>query len=192
MKRLTYRTALASLLTANGVCLAILFPQAVRTQPDGALFEAIAAVCFLYAGAVALVYACRAAWHVGRADACRYAHRRQRPSNGRPATAAVVVEPPAAEQQHAEAIAAVAAEPMQSQHIDDTADMPKVVTTGVTWGFGPTVMDAPPPPWTAPDEATFDTFAAKRSEARRARHAVPEELPAALQEFDWEPAGVAR
>lgn len=98
----------------------------------------------------------------------------------------------AAKQQHAAAMAAVAAEPMQSQHIDDTADMP-VAMTGVTWGFGPTgVVDAPPEPWTVPDDVAFDALVAQRSEARRGRHAVPEGLPAALQEFDWEPAGVVR
>lgn len=138
MKRLLYRTLYASLLTATGLVFAVLAPKAARTQPPGALLDATAAIALGYAGTFVFVYACGAVWHLGRADACRYVHRRQRPDARRTIPGAV------AEQQHAAAIAAVAAEPMQSQHIDDTAVMP--VVTGVTWGFGPTtpVVDAPP------------------------------------------------
>lgn len=56
-----------------------------------------------------------------------------------------------AEQQHAEAIAAVAADTPLPERTDDTAARPSITTTGLTWGFGPTgVVDAPPWLWTAP------------------------------------------
>ena len=41
MKSLAHRTAHAALLTANGVCLAVLAPDAARTQPGTSLLEEI-------------------------------------------------------------------------------------------------------------------------------------------------------
>jgi hypothetical protein len=142
MTRLASRTAHAALLTANGVCLAVLAPEAARTQPAGVLLDVVGAVVLCYIGTVALVHTCALAWHLGRADACRWRHRRQ-PTPAR----RTVPRAPVAEQQHAEAMAAVAAEPMQPQ--TPTAVMP-VVQTAPTFGFGPyRVVDAPPVAWTA-------------------------------------------
>lgn len=160
-----HSTALAAWLTATVVC----YLAAI------ALFQALQASWRAWREHKAPTAAKAPLWPTSTADQVFEAYDAER-----------------AEQQHAEAIAAVAAKPMQSQRIGDTAVMP-VVVTGVTWGFGPTgVVDAPPEPWTVPDEATFDAFVRERSAARRARHAVPEGLPAALQEFDYEPAAVAR
>jgi len=159
MSRLAHRTAHAALLTANGVCLAVLAPDAARTQPGTSLLEVVGAIVLCYLGTVALVHTCGLAWHLGRADACRWRHRTQ-PTPGRRTVRRAPVE-----QQHAAAMAAVAAEPMQPQ--TPTAVMP-TVQTGVTWGFGPyRVEDAPPVVWT-----------------------VPAGMPAELQQFDYEPAGI--
>jgi hypothetical protein len=143
MTRLASRTAHAALLTANGVCLAVLAPDAARTSKGDSLLDVLGAVVLCYVGTVALVHTCALAWHLGRADACRWRHRRQ-PTPGR----RTVPRAPVVEQQHAEAMAAVAAEPMRP--LADTAVMP-VVQTAPTWGFGPyRVVDAPPVAWTAP------------------------------------------
>lgn len=136
MTRLAHRTALAALLTANGVCLAVLAPDAARTQPGTSLLEVVGAVVLCYVGTVALVHTCGLAWHLGRADACRWRHRTQ-PTPGRRTVPRGPVE-----QQHAAAMAAVAAEPMQPQ--TPTAVMP-TVQTGVTWGFGPRGVVEPEP-----------------------------------------------
>lgn len=143
MTRLLYRAVLAFLLTATGLCLVVLMPQAARTQPGNALPEGVGAVALLYAGTLTLVYACRVAWHVGRADSCRWYHRKQQ------AERRATPGPTDAEQQHAEAMAAVAAEPMQPQTVGYTAVMP-TVQTNITWGFGPAGVIQPPPsePWT--------------------------------------------
>lgn len=191
MKRLLYRALYASLLTATGLVFAVLAPKAARTQPPGALLDATAAIILGYAGTFVFVYACGAVWHLGRADACRYVHRRQRPDARR------IVPGAAAKQQHAAAMAAVAADPMQPQGSFYDVWMQGVPTDGTpalrplgptptseeelsTWGpagrpmgFAPTVTDAPPELRTAPT----------------GRHAgVSDEL----REFDYEPAGVAR
>jgi len=159
MTRLAHRTAHAALLTANGVCLAVLAPASARTQPGTSLLEVVGAVVLCYLGTVALVHTCGLAWHLGRADACRWRHRTQ-PTPGRRTVPRARVE-----QQHAAAMAAVAAEPMQPQ--TPTAVMP-TVQTAPTWGFGPyRVVDAPPVVWTAPAG-----------------------MPVELQQFDWEPAGI--
>jgi len=152
MSRLAHRTAHAALLTANGVCLAVLAPDAARTQPGTSLLEVVGAVVLCYVGTVALVHTCGLAWHLGRADACRWRHRSQ-PTPGRRTVPRAPVK-----QQHAAAMAAVAAEPMQPQ--TPTAVMP-TVQTGVTWGFGPRgVVEPEPQLWTAPVSSS-------------ARHAIP-------------------
>jgi len=194
MNRLAHRTAHAALLTANGVCLAVLAPDAARTRPGTSLLEVVGAVVLCYVGTVALVHTCGLAWHLGRADACRWRHRRQ-PTPGRRtvprAPVASVVE-----QQHAAAMAAVAAEPMQPQTpvydtwmagvpTDGTPALPPLgptptavmptVQTAPTWGFGPRgVVEPEPQLWTAPVSVS-------------ARHAG---MPAELQRFDWEPVGI--
>jgi len=152
MNRLAHRTAHAALLTANGVCLAVLAPDAARTRPGTSLLEVVGAVVLCYVGTVALVHTCGLAWHLGRADACRWRHRTQ-PTPGRRTAPRAPVE-----QQHAAAMAAVAAEPMQPQ--TPTAVMP-TVQTAPTWGFGPRgVVEPEPQLWTAPVSAS-------------ARHAMP-------------------
>ena len=167
MTRLAHRTAHAALLTANGVCLAVLAPASARTQPGTSLLEVVGAVVLCYLGTVALVHTCGLAWHLGRADACRWRHRTQLTPGRRTVSRAPVVE-----QQHAAAMAAVAAEPMQPQ--TPTAVMP-TVQTAPTWGFGPRgVVEPEPQLWTAPVSAS-------------ARHAG---MPAELQQFDWEPVGI--
>lgn len=108
MSRLAHRTAVASLLTANGICLAVLAPAAARTQPAGVLLDIVGAVVLCYVGTVALVHTCGLAWHLGRGDACRWRHRMQPTPGPRATNAASAVE-----QQHTEAMAAVVAEPMQ-------------------------------------------------------------------------------
>jgi len=197
MKSLAHRTAHAALLTANGVSLAVLAPDAARTQPGTSLLEVVGAVVLCYVGTVALVHTCGLAWHLGRADACRWRHRTQ-PTPGRRTVPRAPVE-----QQHAAAMAAVAAEPMQPQTpvydtwmagvpTDGTPALPPLgptpteqpqtptavmptVQTGVTWGFGPyRVEDTAPGAWWLPEPAAT------------ARHAMPAEL----QQFDWEPVGI--
>lgn len=150
-----HSTALAAWLTATGMC---------------------------YLAAIAAYQALQASWRAWRNWRLRRGVKWTMPPSAKAplwptSTADQVFEAYDAErakQHHAEAMAAVAAEPMQSQHIDDTAVMPPV-QTGLTWGFGPTtpVVDAPPEPWTAPT----------------GRHAG---VSGELREFDYEPAGVAR
>jgi len=166
MTRLAHRTAHAALLTANGVCLAVLAPDAARTSKGDSLLDVLGAVVLGSIGLVALAHTCGLALHVGRADACRWRHRSQ-PTSGRRTVPRVPVK-----QQHAAAMAAVAAEPMQPQ--TPTAVMP-TVQTAPTWGFGPyRVVEPEPQLWTAPVSAS-------------ARHAG---MPAKLQQFDWEPVGI--
>jgi hypothetical protein len=173
MTRLAHRTAHAALLTANGVCLAVLAPDAARTQPGTSLLEVVGAAVLCYVGTVALVHTCGLAWHLGRADACRWRHRTQ------PTPARRTVPRAPVEQQHAAAMAAVAAEPMQPQTsvydtwmagvpTDGTPALPPLgptpmeqpqmptavmptVQTAPTWGFGPRgVVEPEPQLWTAP------------------------------------------
>jgi len=159
MTRLAHRTAQAALLTANGVCLAVLAPDAARTQPGTSLLEVVGAVVLCYVGTVALVHTCGLAWHLGRADACRWRHRTQ-PTPGR----RIVPRAPV-EQQHAAAMAAVAAEPMQPQTpvydtwmagvpTDGTPALPPLgptpteqpqTPTAPTWGSGPRGVVEPEP-----------------------------------------------
>lgn len=152
MTRLAYRAALALLLAGVAIGLADLTANGHGVPP---LLGAVAAGYF---SVVVLAYACGAAWHVGRGEACALAHReRQRPSGRRVVPGEVLAEQWARaateESAYADAMAAVAAEPIpgytEAPTIGYTAVMSTV--TGLVGRFDAAgVGDAAPAPWTPP------------------------------------------
>jgi hypothetical protein len=163
-RRTAVHTAVATLCAADAAGLA------ATAMHDRSAAELTAAVALAWLAVVALVSAASWSWAAGRATVRD--RRRPRPA-GRPLWTSEVIEAQRKraaddERAHAEAMAAVAAEPLapQPQTVAYTAVMPTVAVRHA--GIGAAVATALPLPWWPPVAEPRVTVAAGRHAGRAA------------------------